>query len=105
MWCRGADAHDGGVGVPSWYALVLLALAAFRVWRLLALDSLLDRPRALIPDTEWWDALVYCPWCLGFWVSVVWWGGYELSPHWCLVVAAPFAVSAVVGVLGSRVAT
>jgi Protein of unknown function (DUF1360) len=81
----------------DWYALILLALAAFRVWRLLAVDMVLDGPRERLPKS--WAWFVDCPWCLGFWVSLGWWAGYQLWPHAALVVAVPFAVSTLVGLL------
>ena len=82
---------------PNWYALILLALAAFRVWRLLAIDTVLDGPRERLPQS--WAWFISCPWCLGFWVSLSWWAGYQLWPHAALIVAVPFAVSTLVGLL------
>jgi Protein of unknown function (DUF1360) len=50
--------------------------------------------------TYWTDFLT-CPFCAGFWISLAWWGAWQLSPHWTLVVSVPLAVSAVVGLLGT----
>jgi hypothetical protein len=53
---------------------LLLALSAYRVWRLLALDAILDRPRsALFPDDTGRGQFLRCPWCAGFWVAAVLW--------------------------------
>lgn len=86
---------------PGWWAFVLLALAAFRVYRLLAADALLDRPRDWVTARvgEKAELFVVCPWCLGFWVAAGWWLAWAASPHWTVVVAAPFALSAVVALL------
>ena len=46
------------------------------------------------------NRLVECPWCAGFWISLVWWGAFELWPHGTPIAAAPFAISAIVGFLG-----
>lgn len=54
-------------------AVALVALAAFRVTRLLQLDTILDGPRQRFLDRHAGDRLgelTNCPWCLGFWVSV-----------------------------------
>ena len=100
------------MSIPSWYPLVLLALAAFRTWRLLALDVVLDRPRRYVTRTpqNWREGqptpagvhfglaeFIECPWCLGFWVTLAWWGAWEAWPHTTEIVAAPFALTAIVG--------
>ena len=91
--------------VPSWLGLVLLSLAAFRVWRLLGEDTILARPRAAFKRRagDYWDAFLLCPWCAGFWVSVLWWLGWVWSHHWSLVAATPFAISAVVGLIAANI--
>jgi len=100
--------------VPSPYALILLALAAFRVWRLLALDTITDQLRRRVTRLGDWSgggstpslyrerlgAFLQCPWCLGFWVVVVWWAAWVAYPHWVLVAAVPFGLSALVGLAG-----
>lgn len=104
--------------VPNWYHLAILALAAYRTWRLLAEDDILDKPRRrLVRLGESWkkdgDPLpdgyrstlalfLNCPWCAGGWVSVGWWIFWQLSEHWAAVVAVPFAISALVGFARSR---
>lgn len=98
--------------VPDWWAAVLLGLAAWRSWQLLAHDDILERPRRRLLRLGDWEEgnLVYppdyrirlgefirCPYCAGFWVAVVWFAAYEVTQHWTLVVATPFALS--VGVI------
>lgn len=110
---------------------VVLALAVYRVTRLIVTDTILDKPREALltrypaSDTvfaEWADGLVWsetvegwialepswlgdlvsCVWCAGFWISVVavllWW----LAPGLVWWLALPFAFSAVVGIIESR---
>lgn len=90
--------------VPGWWALLLLALASFRSWRILGVDTVLDplRDRLVRDGTEYrqeLDEFLHCPWCLGWWVSVVWWLAWLAFPHATLVVAVPFAISAGVGLV------
>lgn len=63
-----ADLH------PMWW-LLLYAIAAARLTRLIALDAIGDRPREWITtrtDNTRAAALGYlvnCPWCVGVWVA------------------------------------
>ena len=98
----------------NWWTLLLLALAAYRIFRLLGHDIVLDRPRAkLLRLGNWQEGqrtppgyrsglaeFIICPWCLGFWVTIAWWGAWKLWPHATLWLAFPFAISTLVGLLG-----
>lgn len=119
--------------VPGPWAFALLALAAFRLYRLAARDTIteplrdavsypdetavtLDGPRrvelaSVKPDRIEVDVapdlvkplrvyaatLIRCHWCLGWWTSLAVWGVWLAWPHAALVAAAPWALSAVVG--------
>jgi hypothetical protein len=151
------------VTAPSWWQLVLLGLAVFRVTRLIGWDDLTILPRRWLTGMgdqehhEWahvietakeqgksaWDLtvgdwfdfglqeapqlttrtligptdqpyaiyfrppvterryylskLLRCPWCAGWWISLATWLAWEAWPHAVMVGAAPFAISAVVG--------
>lgn len=96
--------------VPNWYELILLSLAAFRTFRLIAADTILDGPRERIIQRAAWqlpngkyrkklDEWVHCPWCMGFWVSLIWWGFYLITPEWSVRLAVPWAISAVVALV------
>jgi hypothetical protein len=101
--------------IPNWYETLLLAAAAYRFWRLLAEDDILDRPRRLLlrlgeawekegdpvpPDYRGsWAEFLICPWCAGFWTAIAWWGAWQIWPHAAIVVAVPFAISALVGLI------
>lgn len=90
-------------------------LAAYRIWRLLAEDSILDRPRRRllrlgkdwksdgdpVPSgyREGWAIFLTCPWCLGFWLSI---GIYLLwvwFPGEVLIASTVLAVSTGVGLI------
>lgn len=92
--------------IPQPWAFALLALAAFRVWKLIGDDAVLDRPRDwLLKRIEWklgtdWEYFITCPWCAGFWIMLAWWIGWLIYPYGAIVAAVPFALSAAVGYLG-----
>lgn len=93
--------------IPSWWEAVLLAGAAFRIWRLLGVDSILDpwRDRVVKADKareyrQTLDEFLHCPWCLGFWSCWAWWCAWLVFPHGAVFVAVPFALSTAVGLLG-----
>lgn len=96
--------------IPDWFQVVVLSLSSFRVWRLLAEDTILDRPRRrllrlgdwkeegdLVPATyrKTTGDFLACWWCAGFWVGLAWWGAWQEWPHGTMVTAIPFAISAV----------
>lgn len=113
---------------PDWWQFVLLALAAFRVYRLVARDTITapirealtypddataplgERPSetglAVVGEDEqpkgwrvYLSTLVRCPWCAGFYVSVAWWAAWLAWPSWTLWAAVPWAISAVLALL------
>ena len=93
----------------AWLDALILALAAWRVWHLLAEDLILEPARRYVTrlpeDWEEGDKIpstyrhnlaefINCPFCLGFWVALAWVIGYALFPDGSLWVAAPFALNA-----------
>ena len=94
--------------VPGPYAVFLLAVASYRLWRLLAEDDILDRPRRYLLNMGDWQEgqptpegyrsklgeLLICPWCLGFWISLAFWVAWQLEPDWTLWAAVPLVLSA-----------
>lgn len=100
--------------VPSPWVALLLAAASYRLWRLVAEDSILDRPRRWIVrlPREWHEgqmlpegyrlglaAFLNCAWCSGFWLTVGVWLLWQADEHWTEVLAVPFALSAAVGII------
>lgn len=97
--------------IPNWWEFLLLAGAAFRIWRLLAADAILDGPRERLTrrakaeageHREEVDIFLHCPWCLGWWVTLAWWGAWLYKPKATTVVAVPFAANAVVALVAQN---
>jgi hypothetical protein len=98
------------MSVPGWWAAILLALAAWRTFRLLSKDIILDSLRSRVVGLHGWKEgkpvppgyretlgeFLVCPACLGFWLALGWWGAWQVWPHGTLVAATPFALSAIV---------
>ena len=93
----------------SWLAALTLALASWRVWHLLAEDTILEPVRRYVTrlPQDWQDGeplpdtyregvadFVNCPFCLGFWVALGWVVLYAAWPDASLWIAAPFAFNA-----------
>ena len=91
--------------IISWWEFAILALAVFRVYRLIAEDDVADRPREWLLDKleeerlEKLDKLITCPWCLGFWLSVIAWLFWLITPDWAVGLAVPWALSAAVALI------
>ena len=98
------------MSIPDWWEAVLLALAAWRVFHLLAFDDILDKPRRYVTrlGLKWEKEgdpipaeyrirlanFLTCPYCLGFWIALGWWVAWQVYPHETLVAATPFMLSA-----------
>lgn len=99
------------MNVPDWYETLLLALAAWRLFHLVAFDDILDRPRRYVTRlNRGWkqegDAtgehyraglagFLTCPFCFGFWVTVTVWVAWLVFPTETVFVAVPLALNAV----------
>lgn len=84
------------MSVPDWWEATLLALAAWRVFQLIAEDEILERPRRYVTaklDAKW-ELFIECPYCAGFWIALAWFGAWQLWEHGTLVAATPFVLSA-----------
>lgn len=46
--------------------------------------------------------LVHCPFCVGWWISLATYSAWLLWPHATMYVAAPFALSGVVGLVSKN---
>lgn len=63
--------------IPALGWLAILALATTRIAGLVALDTILDRPRLAVGEaavkrraTAWVETLITCMWCVGVWVAL-----------------------------------
>lgn len=106
------------MSVPDWYETLLLSLAAFRLWRLISEDDILDRPRRrlLRLGDEWQEdgdpvpddyrsglaSFLTCPWCSGAWLAGAWWLAWLAFDEWATGLAVPLAMSATVGIVRGR---
>ena len=98
--------------VPDWWGFVLLGLASFRIWRILAVDKVFEPVRDRVfrladhkpdsPDDRYrysLDEFVSCPWCFGFWIVLGWWGLWQVWEFGFYVASVPLALSTAVGFL------
>jgi hypothetical protein len=111
---------------------LLLVLGAYGWWRLIARDSITDkwrfkfflrwphegfvgyqtRPRrgqSVYSGGAWytskgtfWGELVYCPYCLGWWIALLQFLAYMLAPEFVLVLAFAHASRIVGGLLSKH---
>ena len=105
----------------SWWEFVILALAVFRVFRLIAEDTILDWPRKKLlrladdwekegddPGDDYrmeWGIFITCPWCLGFHLSWIALAIYCILFGWIGVfsfLVTAFAISAVVALVAKN---
>ncbi len=102
--------------IPDWWEAVILSAAAWRMWYLVALEASLDRPRRYVTrlGKQWQKdgdptpkeyrlalaQFIECPYCLGAWVALGWWGAWLIWPLETLYAGTPFLLSA--GVIGAH---
>jgi len=93
---------------PDPWSFLLLGLAAWRMWKLIASDLILERPvdsalRRLEPAARrtFWREFLACSYCSGTWLALIWWGAWMLWPTGTTIAAVPWALAAVVGLLGT----
>lgn len=92
--------------MPTALQLLILILGVFRITRLIIEDTILEPVRErtvfrLDPRSKVRE-LLDCPWCLGFWLSmlaVISWAADPTVTGWVLL---PFAISAGVGIIAER---
>lgn len=104
------------MSVPDWYEASLLALAAWRLFHLIAFDDVLNRPRRYVTrlNRTWKQegdstgeqyraglaSFITCGFCMGFYVSLVVWGLWLVFPTETVFVAVPLALNA--GLIGAQ---
>lgn len=106
--------------IPQPWEFALLAAAIFRLWHLIAEDTILDRPRAWLLGVPGWQPVggetppagyrehlatfLTCPWCSGFWIGAIVWGLWLAWPTATVALAVPFALNAVVALTAKHLA-
>jgi hypothetical protein len=104
------------MSIPYWWDALLLTVAAWRLFHLLAFDDILDKPRRHVTrlSPNWkneGDAtgehyraalanFIVCPYCLGFWVAAAVWGLWLAFPTETEFAAVPLAFNA--GLIGAQ---
>jgi hypothetical protein len=96
--------------IPEPWEFVLLALAAFRAWKLIGDDAILDRPRDwAVKHRPTLELFLACPYCLGAWCSLAAYAGWiAVGPGtWdpdelFMAIASLGALSGTVGLVGAR---
>ena len=90
------------LSTPLW--LVVDALAAYRLTRLVTKDTILVRFRAKLMTREWlrWFDFVTCPWCVGVWVAATVVAATAAAPCVWVYPAVGLAIAAVAGIMGER---
>jgi hypothetical protein len=88
------------------FMLVLNIGAAFRLSRLLARDTILDRPRTAA-QAKYHGMLIdlwLCMWCLGFWFALigVFLTAWQTTHDLWLIIATVLTVSTAVGYMSER---
>lgn len=85
---------------------VVLAFAVFRLSRLLTTDVIFERLREWVwrrkPPHTMVGYLFTCNWCMSIWVSSLVVVCYTIVPIVTVLVALVFALSAVAGLISSR---
>jgi hypothetical protein len=85
---------------------VILALAAFRVTRVITTDVVFEAVREKIwkkfPPSKGFGYLITCDWCTGFYVSIAFVLAYLLVPVIVYVVSLVLSISAIIGLLANR---
>ena len=84
--------------------LILLALGAYRLTRLIVEDTIFEPVRTRIwkkypPETTKLGYWFTCYWCAGFAMSVLMVGLYLVIPVVAIPIAAILSISAVIGIL------
>jgi hypothetical protein len=88
---------------PDALTFVILALATFRLARLVTTDTISRRLRDAIwkrhSPTKGLGYLITCNWCLSIYVGIAFEISRTINPVWTLVCAVPLALSAAAGLL------
>jgi hypothetical protein len=88
--------------IPEPYELMLLSLAAFRLFWIIGEDTITEPVRAWLTKNgkrEKTELFLGCPWCAGFWISLAAWGAWLALGDWAVWAAVPLAISAAVGTI------
>lgn len=90
------------------FQFIILALAIYRVTRLVTTDTIFNSLREKIwnkfpPHRVNLGYLITCDWCTSIWVAAIFITLYLLLPSIVFVVSLVLATSAVAGIIAARV--
>jgi len=108
--------------IPSPWVGIVLALAAFRLTRFVGWDSMPILLKARVKLTGenrsrrgedvfgnevWYQhpgiaRLIFCAWCVGFWICCAVYISWIEEPRWTLYAAIPLALSSIVGLVSKN---
>ncbi len=87
----------------TFLVLFLLTGATYRLSRLVIADTITAGLREhtvdKIPKTSKWHELLTCFWCISFWLALIVWGAWELTPTATLAISVPLTASTIVGLV------
>jgi hypothetical protein len=85
---------------------VIIALAAFRVTRVITTDTVFESVREFVwkrfPPSKGFGYILTCDWCSGFYVAIFFVAAYLLLPTIVYVVSLVLSISAIIGILANR---
>ena len=91
----------------NFFTFTILALATFRLSRLITTDVIFEWLRNLVwkrfPPSTTFGYLFTCDWCMSFWFGSLVIISYTIVPTATFYVCAALALSAVAGILAARV--
>lgn len=114
--------------IPMWWQTVVLGLAGYRISRLVGWDDfppiqrirqwatgetlytrgssnsrqgLTNEPleAAIAYDRPMLEHFLHCAYCTGWWVALAEYAGWLYDRHWTMLVAYPFALAAIPGLV------
>lgn len=89
-------------------ALVILALAVYRITRLIVTDHIFDVPRNKLfdkfpPERSYFGYLFTCNWCMSIWVASLIAVPYTIIPTVTVAFSLIPALSAVAAIIAARI--
>ena len=90
--------------LPNPFEFILLTLATYRLTRLITEDTIFSNLRDKFwskfpPESTKLGYLITCPWCVGFWLSLIVIFCYTIVPLQTIWLSMILSVSALVGLL------
>jgi hypothetical protein len=90
----------------TFFTYIILALASYRLTRLLTTDVIFESLREKVwkkfPPSTKFGYLFTCNWCMSIWTSFALIGLFLVVPMIAYVVSLVLSISAIVGVIASR---